>query len=216
MAQASEFLTLLVRTALGRSDAEATGQPSAPFAYLEARDTAAVPAPPQVDAPVHGDAPMSDSLPEFDDGILSVVAEKVMMAWLRNRYQLLYPFALDLRRLDRGQAELLINAMIAAAQADGSFDSKERRRIEGSLSLVGMGDDQQEFLERAIRQPMPLNDILADVRDVQTAALVYAASLMAVDPRKPVNRYYLKYLAARLQLSEELVESLEHRYRPSG
>jgi uncharacterized membrane protein YebE (DUF533 family) len=63
---------------------------------------------------------------------------------------------------------------------------------------------------------MPLNQILADVGDVQTAALVYVASLMAVDRRKPVNRYFLKYLAARLQLSDELIESLEQRYRSSG
>jgi uncharacterized membrane protein YebE (DUF533 family) len=50
------------------------------------------------------------------------------------------------------------------------------------------------------------------VHDVQTGALVYAASLMAVDRRQPVNRYYLRYLAARLQLSEELAGSLEQRY----
>jgi uncharacterized membrane protein YebE (DUF533 family) len=57
---------------------------------------------------------------------------------------------------------------------------------------------------------------LGRVRDVQTGALVYAASLMAVDQRKPVNRLYLRYLAARLQLSDELVASLEQRYRSSS
>jgi uncharacterized membrane protein YebE (DUF533 family) len=39
---------------------------------------------------------------------------------------------------------------------------------------------------------------------------------MAVDHRKPVNRYYLKYLGARLQLSDELVDSLEQRFRSAG
>jgi uncharacterized membrane protein YebE (DUF533 family) len=39
---------------------------------------------------------------------------------------------------------------------------------------------------------------------------------MAVDQRKPVNRFYLRYLAARLQLSDELVASLEQRYRSSS
>ena len=65
----------------------------------------------------------------------------------------------------------------------------------------------------ADRAPRHVPVLLAEVRDVQTAALVYAASLMAVDRRQPVNRYYLRYLAARLQLSDELAKSLEQRYR---
>jgi uncharacterized membrane protein YebE (DUF533 family) len=145
-----------------------------------------------------------------------VIASKVLLAWLRNRYQLLFPFALELRRLDQADAKLLVHAMIAAAQADGSLDGGERRRIEGSLSLVDAGEEETAFLAGAMSRPKPLNDILSDVRDVQTGALVYAASLMAIDQRKPVNRYYLQYLAARLQLSDELVESLEQRFRSSG
>lgn len=64
--------------------------------------------------------------PEVDPGIVNALASKVLLAWLRNRYQLLFPFSFDLRRLDRTQAELAIHAMVAAAQADGSFDGKER------------------------------------------------------------------------------------------
>jgi uncharacterized membrane protein YebE (DUF533 family) len=147
---------------------------------------------------------------------VNVLAEKILLAWLRNRYQLLFPFALDLRRLDEQQAELLVHAMIAAAQADGSFDGKERRRIEAILDLVDSSDEERAFLETLVSRSKPLNEILQEVHDTQTGALVYAASLMAVDQRKPVNRYYLKYLAARLQLSGELVGSLEQRYRSSG
>jgi uncharacterized membrane protein YebE (DUF533 family) len=78
---------------------------------------------------------------------------------------------------------------------------------------VDPSEDERAFLEKALTRPRPLNDILSEVHDVETGALVYAASLMALDERKPVNRYYLKYLAARLQLSEELTGSLEQRYR---
>jgi uncharacterized membrane protein YebE (DUF533 family) len=152
----------------------------------------------------------------FDPGVVGVVAEKVLLAWLRNRYQLLFPFALNLRRLDKQQANLLVHAMIAAAQADGSFDGKERKRIEGTLNLVDASADEKAFLDAAMSRPKPVNEILSEVRDVQTGALVYAASLMAVDQRRPVNRFYLQYLAARLQLSDELVESLEHRYRSTS
>lgn len=204
MAQAPEFLTHLVRAALGqdRPDGRSPASSLAPTVQDGP------------DATVNEGA--SEKADDFDPGIICVISEKVLLAWLRNRYQLLFPFALDLRRLDRRQAELLVHAMIAAAQADGSFDGKERKRIEGTLSLVDPDEDEKAFLETAFSQPKPLNTILSDVNDVQTGALVYAASLMAVDERKPVNRYYLKYLAARLQLSEELVSSLEQRYRSSG
>ena len=152
----------------------------------------------------------------FDPGLVDVLAEKVLLAWLRNRYQLLFPFALDLHRLDAGGAELLVHAMIAAAEADGFLDDKERERIEGALSLVDRCDDKRTFLDAALGRPKSLNEVLREISDVRTGALVYAASLMAVDERKPVNRHYLKYLAVRLQLSEELVGSLEQRFRLSG
>ena len=211
MSQRAELLTRLVRTALGRpNDATAAGVPGA------SDDAVAGALSPASDT-------MSDAGPRataaelaYDPGIVSVLAEKVLLAWLRNRYQLLFPFALDLRRLDDSQAELLLYAMIAAAQADGSLDGQERHRVEGVLSLVDPSEDERAFLDAALEHPKSLNEVLSQVHDVQTGALVYAASLMAVDQRKPVNRYFLKYLAARLQLSEELVGSLEQRFHSSS
>lgn len=122
--QAPEFLTHLVRTALGRE--------TPPQAVTEPRPAAeAAPAPTPVEA-------------NLDPGIAGVLGEKVLLAWLRNRYQLLFPFALDLRRLDRAQAELMVHAMIAAAQADGATDPKERQRIEGTLGLVNPDETEQD------------------------------------------------------------------------
>jgi hypothetical protein len=209
MAQSSEILTQLVRTALGRGKSvTATAAAEMP----EATDGSAPGVVAAALAAPHEVAPKSDSEPAFDPGIVGILSEKVLLAWLRNRFQLLFPFALDLRRLDERQAGLLVHAMIAAAQADGSFDRQERDRIAGTLDLVNPSADERAFLSRAIESPTPLNEILSQVHDVQTGALVYAASLMAVDRRQPVNRYYLRYLAARLQLSDELTKSLEQRY----
>jgi hypothetical protein len=213
MSQRSDILTQLVRTALGRGKTVAA---TAASEIPEARDgnapgvVAAALAAPHDGVP--GEPVEGGGEPEFDPGIVGILSEKVLLAWLRNRYQLLFPFALDLRRLDERQAGLLVHAMIAAAQADGSFDKQERDRIAGTLDLVNPSADESAFLTQAIENPTPLNGILSAVRDVQTGALVYAASLMAVDRRQPVNRYYLRYLAARLQLSDELAKSLEQRY----
>jgi hypothetical protein len=210
MVQTPQFVIQLIRSALRRSE---EGEPAVPqtSGSKEPLGAAAAPAP---DASTI--KPPDPTHPTFDPGLVGVVAEKVLLAWLRNRYQLLFPFALDLRRLDKKQAELLVHAMVAAAQADGSLDGKERERIRGVFILVNASEAEKAFLEEAITQLKPLNDILSEVRDTQTGALVYAASLMAVDQRKAVNRHYLKYLAARLQLSDELVESLEQRYRSAS
>ncbi len=148
----------------------------------------------------------------FDPGVVCVLAEKVLNAWLRNRHQLLFPFAVDLRRLERNETALVAHTMVAAAQADGSMDGKERKRIEAALGLADASE--AAFLDEVLQHPRPLNEILAAAQDVKTRALVFAAALMAVDRTRPVNRYYLKYLAARLQLPEELADSLKQRYRP--
>jgi hypothetical protein len=213
MSQGSEFLTQLVRTALGRQGAANPdgGAPATEAAALISSHNAAEREPEDSDRDEDRDRNGG-----FDPGVICVLSEKVLMAWLRNRYQLMFPFALDLRRLDREQAKLLVHTMVAAAQADGAFDGSEHKRIEGTLGLVDAADDARAFMDEALKEPKPLNEILAGVKDVQTGALVYAASLMALDERKPANRYYLKYLAARLQLSDELVLSLEQRYRAAN
>jgi hypothetical protein len=201
MTYASGFLATLVRTALGRD----RDDDPAPAAAMPRSAS-----PPEV-PPAVEDEPAGP-----DPGIVCILSEKILLAWLRNRYQLLFPFVLDLRRLDRRQADLFIHAMIAAAQADGSCDGRERGRIEGTLSMVNPNAVERGFLDAAFEHPRPLNELLREVRDVQTGALFYAASLLAVDRRYPINHHYLRYLAARLQLSDELVASLEQRFRSSA
>src|SRR4051794_18282256 len=182
MTYASEFLTTLVRTALGR-DKDNDPSPAT---------VAPTPAPPPDAPPAVADEPVGP-----DPGIVCILSEKILLAWLRNRYQLLFPFVLDLRRLDRAQADLFIHAMIVAAQADGSCDGRERGRIEGTLALVNPNVMERGYLDTALEHPKPLNELLRQVRDVQTGALFYAASLLAVDRRNPINHHYLRYLAAR-------------------
>jgi uncharacterized membrane protein YebE (DUF533 family) len=166
--------------------------------------------------PASADAAAPATPPGLDASIACVLADKVLYAWLRNRYQLLFPFALDLRRLDADAGALAIDAMLVAAQADGTFDARERERIEAALALVAPGRPAGVLLDEGLASPKPLSVVLQGVRDVQGAALVYAASLMAIDPGRLVNRRYLGYLAARLQLSEELVDSLERRFRATA
>jgi uncharacterized membrane protein YebE (DUF533 family) len=88
--------------------------------------------------------------------------------------------------------------------------------VESAVQILNAGEAQRSRLTAMLDQPRPLAQVLSDVQDVQTGALVYAASLLAIDRRKLVNRQYLRYLAARLQLPKDLTRSLEQRFRSSS
>ena len=149
---------------------------------------------------------------EHDEPLVEIVAAKVLMAWLRNRQQLLVPFTIDLQKIDPSHVGLLVHAMIVAAQADGTIEGKERDRVRAALERLNATSEQLAGLDAALDQPKPLAYALADVKDVQTGAIVYAASLLAIDRRKLVNRQYLRYLAARLQLPKDVSRSLEQKF----
>ena len=149
---------------------------------------------------------------EHDEPLVEIVAAKVLMAWLRNRQQLLVPFSIDLQKIETAHVDLLLQAMIVAAQADGTIDGKERERVRAALERLNATQEQLANLDAALDRPKPLAHALSEVKDVQTGAIVYAASLLAIDRRKLVNRQYLRYLAARLQLPKDVSRSLEQRF----
>jgi len=151
--------------------------------------------------------------PVHDESLVHVLGAKVLLDWLRNRQQLLVPFTLDLQKVAAEEAPRLVHAMVVAAQADGTADGTERERLESALAHLQGDDDHRALLATALQERTPLSTVLAGVHDVQTAARLYAASLLAIDRRRPVNRHYLRYLAARLELPKELVHSLEQRFR---
>ena len=150
--------------------------------------------------------------PAFDESVVQVLASKILIDWLRNRQQLLVPLTLDLQKLEPAQTEILVQAMVAAAQADGGPDPGDHERLAAALRRLNASEAHRSALTSAIDRPRPLFEVLAQVKDVQAGAQVYAASLLAIDRRKRVNRYYLRYLAARLQLPSDVARSLEQRF----
>jgi uncharacterized membrane protein YebE (DUF533 family) len=150
--------------------------------------------------------------PEHDDNVVEILASKILIDWLRNRQQLLVPFTLDLQKLEPRQAETLLEAMVVAAQAHGPLTTADRERLSSALRLINATDEQHAAVEALTGHAKSLHEVLDDVSDVQEGALVYAASLLAIDRRKRVNRYYLRYLAARLELPRDLVRTLEQRF----
>ena len=150
---------------------------------------------------------------EHDESIVHVLAAKIFVDWLRNRQQLLIPLAVDMQKLDFAVAESVVQALVAASQASGTRDGKERERVQAALTVLRASDEHQALVSAALDARKPLAQILDGVADVQTGALVYAATLLVIDRRKLVDRQYLRYLAARLQLPRDTARSLEQRFR---
>jgi uncharacterized membrane protein YebE (DUF533 family) len=111
--------------------------------------------------------------------------------------------------LGDAKALLLIRAMIAAANADGRISPDEQRRILDSLDAAQADPEDRRIVEAELRSPRPMDDIVREVRDPDTAEQVYLASELAVRGGSEVDRQYLAYLAARLGLSDSRRRELD-------
>lgn len=102
----------------------------------------------------------------------------------------------------------MIRAMIGAAKADGAIDAQEQARIFRQVEELGLDADMRVFVSEELSRPLDLDEIVASAACPETAAEIYAASLMAADASKPAEKGYLAMLAARLKLEPGLVEHL--------
>jgi len=106
-------------------------------------------------------------------------------------------------------AVLLIRAMIAAANADGTIDETERNAILERLRTVDLSPEEQAFITRELFSPADLDAIVAGVHSPELARQVYAVSLMAIEVDTQKERQYMEALASRLNLDGQTVEQIE-------
>ena len=108
------------------------------------------------------------------------------------------------------EAVLLVEAMAAAAHADGALDDDERARIVTRAQQAGLAADELAAVERALAAPPDAAALAARVATPAQAEQVYAASLMAVRVDSDAERAYLADLASCLRLAPETIARL-HR-----
>ena len=104
--------------------------------------------------------------------------------------------------------DLILTAMVAAARADGVLDAEERATLERYLMDSGADAQDWAHLDRLMRQPVDLDTLVARVKDPVTAAEVYGASYLAIDPDTAAERAWLSMLAARLGLDQALAQAV--------
>ncbi len=106
------------------------------------------------------------------------------------------------------RAILALKAMLSAAKADGQIDQRERERILNKLEDAGADDETRRFVTEEAAAPLDIDALVRAVPDQQTAAQVYAASLLAINVDTAAEKAYLRDLSTKLGLSDEAVASL--------
>jgi uncharacterized membrane protein YebE (DUF533 family) len=118
-------------------------------------------------------------------------------------------FALDGADDRQGsRALLLIQAMIAAACADGHMDNDERERIMDRVADAELAADEKAMVFDALHQPLSLTELSQRVDCPELAAEVYMASLLAVDETRIEAELYLDALAYRLGVPSALAAQM--------
>lgn len=106
-------------------------------------------------------------------------------------------------RFSEDEALLMIRAMITAAYADGSLSQDERGRIVQAIGDADATPDERATMEREIANPKPLDELLKQVDDEETAEEFYLASRAAIEGTSDADRRYLLDLRDKLRLSSE-------------
>ncbi len=108
-----------------------------------------------------------------------------------------------------GNALRVVQAMIAAAKADGVVDPAERERVLERVREAGLSQQDQEQVLRLLTQPMDMEAVVRGVASRELALEIYTASVFAVAPASRAERAYLDLLAARLGLDSDLTMQIE-------
>ena len=108
------------------------------------------------------------------------------------------------------QADVMLKAMIAAAQADGQIDGDEQRNILQALD--GRVDTSDlEGLKKLLTTPIHMEEVVGEASDPATAFNLYLVSSMTINPDNAREREYLDRLAQELGISEQAAQVIEQQ-----
>jgi uncharacterized membrane protein YebE (DUF533 family) len=106
------------------------------------------------------------------------------------------------------EALLMIQAMIAAANADYELDAEERERIVRTMEESGLDGSERSVLLAELEKPIDIATLAARATTPALRRDVYLASEMAISADTKAEQNYLARLAKQLGLGEEEVAEL--------
>lgn len=120
-----------------------------------------------------------------------------------------------LEQLDDNDADKrskkLLQAIIAAAKADGHIDDNERGVINEFMSKLGNSTELSHFIQAELEKPLDPNEIAVDTDAPGLAAEVYLMSKIIINEANFMEKAYLGELAKALNLEQGLVAQLNRQ-----
>lgn len=109
-----------------------------------------------------------------------------------------------------------IQAMIAAAAADGRIDASEHETLVASLTQAGAGSDAEAFIAQELNRPRSVQELAASVNSPQEAIQLYTAARIAVADNSPAEQQFLASLAAALNIDPKLAAHVDATARAAA
>ena len=140
---------------------------------------------------------------------LGAVAFKAYQIWQQNNLQTApqaTPQTID--KLPAAEAErhsqVILQAMIGAAKADGHIDDQERLLIDQQIAEYTDDSELQKWIDSELKKPVNPVEIARLASTQEMAAEMYLASLIMIDEDSFMEKAYLDELARQLNLDEAL------------
>jgi uncharacterized membrane protein YebE (DUF533 family) len=108
-------------------------------------------------------------------------------------------------------ASVVLQAMIAAAHADGMLSEAEQGRIWQHALEIGLPSAQLDSLQSQLASPQSVQQLAASCQNMATKIDVYTASALLLEDTCNAGRVHLNALAAALQLPAPLVSTLNQQ-----
>jgi len=109
-----------------------------------------------------------------------------------------------------GRGLLLIEAMVAAANADGKLDDEEQRIIKHQILEMHLPGEMAMVLENIIDSPLTAGELAQKVGSQAEASEVYVATRLLIGANSSAEeKAYLESLVAALKMPPELVTALD-------
>lgn len=123
-------------------------------------------------------------------------------------------------RLPPPQAELhsqaIMQALVAAAKADGHIDAREREAIEGEFRRIAPDAEVQQWMHAELEKPLDPAEVARAATTPEIASEMYLASLMVADQQNFMERAYLDELARQMNIDEALKQRLQQQLQQAA
>lgn len=106
-------------------------------------------------------------------------------------------------------AILYIQAMIAAAAADGRIDAGEQQKITGALSQAGLEQEAHDFIVQEMQNPATADQLAAACQSQEQAVQVFTAARLAIDVDNNEENEFLADLATKLGIDGNLAQHID-------